>query len=98
APAEFAGKIVFIGASAAGSYEVRPTAVSETAPGVFVIATALDNLLHGQGIRRTPAAFTLALILLCTAIPAWGIVAWRSILAPLGLTLSLMGAWIAISF
>jgi len=97
-PEEFAGKIVFVGATAAGSYEVRPTAVSETAPGVFVLATALDNLLHNQAIRRVPDALTLALILLCTALPAWGIVAWRSILAPLALTLSLIGVYIAICF
>jgi len=97
-PEEFAGKVVFIGATAAGSYEVRPTAVSETASGVFVLATALDNLLHNEGIRRVPGGVTLALILLCTALPAWGIVAWRSILAPLALTLSLIGAWVAISF
>jgi adenylate cyclase len=98
AAGEFAGKIVFIGASAAGSYEVRPTAVSETAPGVFVIATALDNLLHNQGVRRVPAALTLCLILLFTAAPASGIVAWRSILAPLALTLASIGVWIAIGF
>jgi adenylate cyclase len=98
AAAEFAGKIVFVGASAAGSYEVRPTAVSETAPGVFVIATALDNLLHNQGIRRVPGAFTFALIVLFTALPAWGIVAWRSILAPLALTFASIGAWIGIGF
>ncbi|HVW11152.1 MAG TPA: adenylate/guanylate cyclase domain-containing protein [Bryobacteraceae bacterium] len=97
-PGEFAGKIVFIGATAAGSYEVRPTAVSETAPGVFVLATALDNLLHSEGIRRVPGGLTLALILLCTALPAWGIVTWRSILAPLTLTLSLIGLYIAVSF
>jgi adenylate cyclase len=95
---EFAGKIVFVGATAAGTYEVRPTAVSETAPGVFLLATALDNLLHNEGIRRAPGALTLALILLGTALPAWGIVAWRSILAPLALTLSLIIAWIAICF
>ncbi len=97
-PEEFAGKFVFVGATAAGSYEVRPTAVSETAPGVFVLATALDNLLHNQGIRRVPGSLTLALILLCTAFPAWGIVTWRSILAPLALTLSLIGVYLGVAF
>jgi adenylate cyclase len=97
-PQEFAGKIVFVGATAAGSYEVRPTAVSETAPGVFVLATALDNLLHNQAIERSPDLLAFVLILICTALPAWGIVVWRSILAPLALTLGLVTLYSGICF
>src|ERR1019366_4388392 len=62
--AEFRNKIVLVGASAAGSYEVRPTAVSETAPGMFVLATAIDNLLHNQAVRRAPWQVSLPLLLL----------------------------------
>jgi adenylate cyclase len=80
---EFAGKIVFIGASAAGSYEVRPTPVSETAPGVFTLATALDNLLHNDAIRRTPEWLAIALILVFGALPAWSVTASRTISIPL---------------
>jgi adenylate cyclase len=83
---EFKDKIVFIGASAAGSYEVRPTPVSETAPGVFVLATALDNLLHNDAISRTPAWLTMILILLLASLPAWSVMASRSITVPLAAT------------
>src|SRR5207253_2524454 len=83
---EFADKIVYIGASAAGSYEVRPTAVSETAPGFFVQATALDNLLHNEAIRRAPAWLTMILILLLASLPAWSVLASRSITVPLAVT------------
>ena len=86
-PEEFRDKIVLIGASAAGSYEVRPTAVSETAPGMFILTTALDNLLHNQGLTRAPQWFTIALVVLLAMLPAYTVGASRSIVAPLLATL-----------
>jgi adenylate cyclase len=90
---EFRGKIVFVGASAAGSYEVRPTAVSETAPGVFVLATALDNLMHNQGVRRAPAPLEFALILLLAAIPAGSVALRRSMTIPLTTSAALLAVY-----
>ena len=81
---EFRDKIVFIGASAAGAYEVRPTAVSETAPGVFILATALDNLLHNDAMTRSPAWLGFLLILVLTALPAAAVGASRTVAVPLG--------------
>ena len=95
---EFADKIVFVGASAAGSYEVRPTPVSETAPGVFVLATALDNLLAGQAVRQAPAWLALLMVIVMTAAPAASVLLWRSITAPLGATLGLLSAYGAACF
>ncbi len=83
---EFKDKIVYIGATAAGSYEVRPTPVSETAAGVFILATALDNLLHNDAISRTPAWLTMILIVLLASAPAWSVMASRSITVPLAVT------------
>lgn len=51
---EFQGKIVFIGSSAAGLFDLRPTPVSLVHPGTEVLATALDNLMQDDFIRRTP--------------------------------------------
>jgi adenylate cyclase len=90
---EFAGKVVLVGASAAGSYEVRPTPVSETAPGVFVLATALDNLLAGEAVRVAPAWLGVILIVTMTAIPAAAVLLWRSITVPLGVTLAVLAAY-----
>lgn len=98
AAAEFAGKIVFVGASAAGSYEVRPTAVSETAPGVFVLATALDNMLHNEGVRRAPGALALLLIVVLALPPAWSIVAFRSIATSLGVTVGTLALYVGACF
>src|SRR5436309_3058150 len=90
---EFKDKIVFIGASAGGSYEVRPTPVSETAPGVFVLATALDNLLHNDAISRTPEWVAMILILLLASLPAWAVMASRTILVPLAATLGVLAIY-----
>ena len=95
---EFRNKIVIVGASAAGSYEVRPTPVSETAPGMFVLATAIDNVLHNQGVRRTPAPASLALLLLLCAVPAWAVLRYRSIAAPLAVTVAVMLVYTGICF
>jgi adenylate cyclase len=83
---EFQNKIVFVGASAGGSFEVRPTPVSETAPGVFLLETALDNLLHNDAIRRPPGILTILLIVLLASLPAWAVAGSRSIAVPLAVT------------
>jgi len=95
---EFRGKIVLVGASAAGSYEVRPTAVSETAPGMFVLATAIDNVLHNQGVRRVPWLVSLLLLLLLCTFPAWAVLQYRSITAPLAVTAGVMLLYTAVCF
>jgi adenylate cyclase len=95
---EFANKIVFVGASAAGSYEVRPTPVSETAPGVFVLATALDNLLAGEAVRRAPMWLTLALIAAMTALPAAMVLLWRSLTLDIAVTLGLLAVYSVVCF
>ncbi len=91
--AEFRDKIVFVGASAAGSYEVRPTPVSETAPGVFVLATALDNLLHNHAVERSPAWLTLGLIMGLAWFPGWCVYRYRSLVLVLAVTLAVMAAF-----
>lgn len=97
-PDYFRDKVVFVGATAAGSYEVRPTAISETAPGVFILATALDNLLHNDGIRETPAWLNLVLLLLATGAPAWMVLQFRTIAAPLAIVAAIVAAYAGLGF
>jgi CHASE2 domain-containing sensor protein len=51
---EFKDKIVFIGSSAVGLFDLRPTPVSTVHPGTEVLATALDNIMQGDYIRLSP--------------------------------------------
>lgn len=57
-PNEFTNKIVIIGSTAAGLFDSKPTPLSKIHPGVEILATAMDNMKHGDYLRfleaRTP--------------------------------------------
>jgi adenylate cyclase len=50
-PGEFAGKIVFVGLSAVGLYDIKASPLDGVVPGVFIQAAALDTILGGRTIR-----------------------------------------------
>lgn len=52
-PEELKGKILFVGATALGVYDLRVTPFDRNTPGVEVHATITDNILSGSFIRRT---------------------------------------------
>ena len=45
---EFANKIVLIGSTAPSLFDVKATPMSELHPGIEIMATAIDNLKHGD--------------------------------------------------
>jgi adenylate cyclase len=70
-PETFKEKIVFIGGSAPGILDLRPTPFSPVYPGVEILTTALDNILHEDYIRTPSPAFFyffLALLAILTAV------------------------------
>lgn len=79
----FEGKIIIIGATAAGLHDLQATPIAPTYPGVFILATAIDNLLNQQRLRDSPWFWQwgLALALLGVALllsqwlssPLWAI-------------------------
>jgi adenylate cyclase len=67
-PEYFRDKLVLVGASAMASYEARPTPMDPQAPGIFVQATAIDNLLNGKAICESPLWLViLTVFFLCLA-------------------------------
>lgn len=60
------GKIVLVGATATGIYDMRATPFSPTFPGVEVHANIIDNILHSDYISRPDwvSAFDLLMILI----------------------------------
>lgn len=67
----FTGKNVFIGLTAAGLYDLKPTSISSIATGVDIHATALQNLISRDFMRPVGEFWTAALMLLaCFAVSA----------------------------
>jgi HD-GYP domain-containing protein (c-di-GMP phosphodiesterase class II) len=69
----FSGKLVLIGATAAGLYDQYMTARGAVIPGVYVHAALLENVMHGHNLYQPEVAKTGALILsfLCSLIIVW---------------------------
>lgn len=60
-PAELAGKIIVVGATATGLGDLRPTPIADLHPGSAILATALDNLLNREWLTRSPPWFAIVL-------------------------------------
>jgi CHASE2 domain-containing sensor protein len=68
---EFANKIVIIGSTAPGLFDIKPTAMDKQFPGVEILATAIDNAKRGDYLKvwrgKLPyVLMSLALIWLTT--------------------------------
>jgi adenylate cyclase len=48
---EFTNAIVLIGSTAPSLFDIKPTPMSRLHPGVEILATAIDNLTHGDYLR-----------------------------------------------
>ncbi|MGQ0443131.1 MAG: CHASE2 domain-containing protein [Methylophilaceae bacterium] len=48
---EFTDKIVIIGSTAPGLFDIKPTAMDKQFPGVEILATAIDNAKHGDYLK-----------------------------------------------
>jgi adenylate cyclase len=71
-PAEFAGKTVIVGTTAPGLYDLRPTPFGGVYPGMEILATAVDNLVHGDYVRPVSAAVTVGWILALSLLAGLG--------------------------
>jgi CHASE2 domain-containing sensor protein len=62
----FSNRIVLIGHTAAGTYDLKPSPFSPVEPGVAILASALDSLLRKSYLRSAPAwlDFTVFALLL----------------------------------
>lgn len=70
---EFKGKIIIIGSTAAGLFDVKPTPMDRQFPGVEIMATAIDNLRHNDFLRVPEARLFnifLALLIIWSAATA----------------------------
>jgi adenylate cyclase len=94
------GKIIFVGTSASGLKELKPTPFDPVFPGVEVHATVVDNILNKDFIFRPPWAAgleslgVLVLGLISAFILAWIGAGWSSLLlGAVGVTVWQASAW-----
>lgn len=84
APSFFTNTYVFLGFTAPGLKDLRPSPIDSTYPGVEVHATFLDNLLAGDFMRDAPSSLSLVLAFLLACGGALAIRlgrhAWQNIL------------------
>ncbi|MDO8961222.1 MAG: CHASE2 domain-containing protein [Methylophilus sp.] len=69
---EFTDKIVIIGSTAAGLFDIKPTAMDKQFPGVEILATAIDNVKHGDYLKvwrgKTPYIILSLLLIWATTL------------------------------
>ena len=100
-PETLRGKVVVVGVTATGASDSFATPFDRVAPGVEVFATAIGNLMAGDGLTRTPstrrldAAAAVALPVLMIALMAMRRAATGFALANLVFVLWLAGVFLA---
>ena len=100
-PEALRGKVVIVGVTAAGASDTFATPFDRVAPGAEVFATAIGNLLAGDGLARTPstrridAAAAVALPVVMIALMAMRRAGIGLTLASLVFVLWLAGAFLA---
>jgi adenylate cyclase len=101
-PEAVRGKVVVVGVTAAGAADAFATPFDRVAPGAEVFATAIGNLVAGDGLARTPstrridAAAAVALPIVMIALMAMRRAATGLTLASLVFVLWL--AWVFLAF
>lgn len=78
-PEDFRDKIVFIGSSALGTFDVFATPVDPATPGVLVHVATLESLLQGRAIAQPPPYVVHLLMALLAVVAAGAVWAFGSV-------------------
>lgn len=70
-PDYFKDKVVFIGVTATSLFDIKSSPLSKIYPGVELQATAFNNLIDGNPIKKAPAMVNFAICILLTLITAF---------------------------
>lgn len=67
---QFSGKLLLVGATASGLFDARATPINNHLPGVYILATAIDNLKNGRYLLPVSAAIPLCITAIVIALIA----------------------------
>lgn len=81
---ELDGRIVMVGATADGLFDLRPTPFTKVMPGVEVHANILENVLSGRFLRLAPSVWTYLCVLLFAFLAWWLVPRFSPVKAALG--------------
>lgn len=81
----FKDKYVFLGFTAPGLYDLKPTSVDSISTGVLIHATTLENIINREFIRQTPTIIVAAFVLLICFFTSYFVLRSHSLLLNLSL-------------
>jgi len=97
-PALFKDRIVLVGATATGVYDLRVTPFSTAYPGIGIHATVIDNILHQNFIRRPGWTSLIDVFIIILVGSIMGIIISRSrAVSGFLLGMALIVAWVLIN-
>ena len=74
-PAEIAGRIILIGATAPGLLDIQATPLEESVPGIEIHAQLIDHMVFGTGLERPDWAAPLELLIFLVLAVLFGVAA-----------------------
>jgi adenylate cyclase len=83
----FKDKIVFLGLTAAGLYDLKPTSISAISTGVLIHATTLDNIINKSFIRPVNDLVVVVLMFLISLFISYSVLKRHSLVINLSLFL-----------
>jgi adenylate cyclase len=81
----FKGRYVFLGFTAPGLYDLKPTSVKSISTGVLIHATTLENIINQEFIRPAPTIIVVAFLLLICFFTSYFVLKSHSLLLNLSL-------------
>jgi diguanylate cyclase (GGDEF)-like protein len=92
-------KIIFVGATAVGAYDIKNTSIHSTLPGVVLQANLFDNLYQNQGryLQRVEPYVNFSITLLICLLAAGGSFKMRSPLAGLLTTVNIAVLYVLVA-
>ena len=93
-PEEFRDKIVYVGASAVGVEDLKPTAISPLSPGVYLHASLASNYLMDNFFSYVDRKTTIALIILFSILCTVSVLFLGNFRNKLAFPTACLGTWV----